>query len=195
MQRDYTVLVDTREQTPLQIPAHMPILDPNKCPSNRVSLTIKLSTQSHKLDTGDYALLGYEKICLVERKGSIQEITKNCLNATDRKRFIASLDRLRKACLYPYVMLEGSLVEMTSDKRVPDWWNAFDSLQRLLFERNIGLILLPNNGTVQRRLVGEWVARLLVNAALSPILPATPSEEPPCHTSNSLQQIDPTSLR
>lgn len=182
MQQSYTIYIDTREQTPLQFPAHLPILNPNKLPTDRVSTTIHLSTVSSKLATGDYALRGFEEICLIERKGSIREIAKNCLDPTDRKRFIKALDRLQSACMHPYLMLEGSLLDMSQDRNVPDWWNAVDSLQRLLFERKIGLILLPNTGLAQRKLVGEWVARLLVNASLCPILPATPPEEPACPT-------------
>jgi len=182
VQKDVTIYVDTREQTPLQFPAYLPILDPNKPAPDRKSTTIKVSTISTKLETGDYALRGYESQCLIERKGSIREVAKNCLDATDRKRFIKALDRLKSACLHPYLMLEGSLLDMTQDRNVPDWWNAIDALHRLLFERNIGLLLLPNTGLAQRKLVGEWVARLLVNASLCPILPATPTEEPACPT-------------
>lgn len=195
MQREYTILIDTREQTPLSFPTHLPLLDPNRPPSSRISLTIRVGGRSQKLDAGDYALAGYEKVCLVERKGSIRELAKNCLTA-DRTRFVAALDRLRASCLYPYLLVEGSLAEMAQDGSVPDWWTAFDSLQRLLLERNIGLLLMPNKGTIQRRLIGECVARLLVNATLCPILPANPIEEPSeCPTtSSSLPQTDPSSL-
>lgn len=185
MQQSYTILVDTREQTPLQFPAHLPILNPNKLATDRVSTTVHLNVVSSKLETGDYALQGFGELCLIERKGGIREVAKNCLDPTDRKRFIKCLDRLKSSCLHPYLMLEGSLLDMTHDRHVPDWWNAVDALHRLLLERNIGLILLPNTGLAQRKLVGEWVARLLVNAALCPILPATPTEEPACPTTSA----------
>jgi hypothetical protein len=183
--REYTIITDTREQTPLPFPSHLPLLDPNRTAQARTSLTVKLGGRTQKLDAGDYALEGYERICLVERKGSIRELAKNCLTA-DRTRFIAALDRLRAACLHPYVLVEGTLTDMAQDPSIPDWWTALDSLQRLLLERNIGLILLPNKGAIQRRMIGEWVARLLVNSTLCPILPAITPEEPSCPTMSSL---------
>lgn len=192
MRREYTILTDTREQTPLSFPSHLPLLDPNRQPQSRTSLTVKLGGRTQKLDAGDYALEGYERVCLVERKGSIRELAKNCLTA-DRTRFIAALDRLRAACLHPYVLVEGTLTDMAQDPNVPDWWTALDSLQRLLLERNIGLIFLPNKGAIQRRMIGEWVARLLVNSSLSPILPAITPEEPQCPTTSHLSpSADPS---
>lgn len=192
MHREYTIITDTREQTPLPFPSHLPLLDPSRPPSSRTSLTVKLGGRTQKLDAGDYALAGYEEICLIERKGSLRELAKNCLTP-DRTRFVAALDRLRASCLRPYLLVEGSLADMSQDPGIPDWWVALDSLQRLLIERNISMILLPNKGTIQRRMIGEWVARVLVNNAISPILPANPPEEPACPTTSSLSPpTDPT---
>jgi len=42
-----------------------------------------------------------------------------------------------------------------------------DSFQRILYEKDVPLILLPAATMSARKAVGEWVARLLINGALT----------------------------
>lgn len=184
MKNELTILVDSREKKPLPFPEHLPSLRSDLPALSRSSRTFRLKLEKTTLVTGDYALKGYEAACLIERKGSLAEVAGNCLTADGRRKFTAAMDRLKEACFYPYLLLEGNLLEtMTPSKDLPDPWNAVDALHRILLERNIGLILLPNPTMNARRAVAEWAVRLLVNSALCPILPAiTPSEEPPCPT-------------
>lgn len=60
-----------------------------------------------KLQTGDYSLLGYERIITIERKGSVSEFANNLIQA----RFYRELDRLEEI-KYPYIILEFSLRDL-----------------------------------------------------------------------------------
>jgi len=183
VQNELTILVDSREKKPLPFPEHLPSLRSDVPALSRSSRTFRLKTEKRTLVTGDYALKGYEVACLIERKGSLAEVAGNCLTADGRRKFTAAMDRLKDACFYPYLLLEGNLLDtLNPTKDLPDPWNAIDSLHRILLERKVGLILLPNTSMSARRAVAEWAARLLVNAALCPILPAITPEEPSCPT-------------
>lgn len=67
-------------------------------------------TVEKKLDHGDYAIEGYEKVAVVERKGSASELLKNLLT-DDKKRFHRELEELSK---YPYawIVCEFNLSDM-----------------------------------------------------------------------------------
>jgi len=184
MNNELTILVDSREKKPLPFPEHLPSLRSDLPALSRSSRTHRIKTEKVTLVTGDYALKGYEVACLIERKGSLAEVAGNCLTADGRRKFTAAMDRLKEACFYPYLLLEGNLLDtMNPTKDLPDPWNAIDALHRILLERNIGLILLPNTSMSARRAVAEWAVRLLVNAALCPILPnverTLPDANPP----------------
>lgn len=58
-------------------------------------------TISKKLDTGDYALEGFEHICVIDRKHSSSELAQNVLQA----RFKAELVRMKEIVL-PYIVCE-----------------------------------------------------------------------------------------
>lgn len=120
------------------------------------------------MKTGDYALLDHEKCCLVERKGSLREVAGNCLTKDGIRRFTSQIDRLKEEAEKPILLLEGSPIDLQRPtKYVPEPGLALDSFQRILFERQVPLVLLPSSTTTARRAVGEWVARLLINGALT----------------------------
>ena len=124
--------------------------------------------QEHKLETGDYCLLGYEKTTLIERKGSLREVAGNCLTKDGIRRFTSQVDRLKEAAKYPYLLLEGTPVELQRPTiHVEKPGLALDSFQRILLERNVPFLLLPALTTTSRRALGEWAARLLINGALT----------------------------
>jgi hypothetical protein len=119
-----------------------------------------------RLRTGDYALEGYEGVCLIERKFDMREISKN-LMTKDRKRFLGTLDRLRDECTHPILMLEGSPITVQRETTYTDHpFVVVDSLQRECRIRGIELMLIPGYTPVMRRAAGEWVVRTLINAAL-----------------------------
>jgi len=113
-------------------------------------------------------LLGHEKVALVERKGSLREVAGYCLTKDGCRRFKSQVDRLKEESSLPYLMLEGTPMDMLrASKYVPSPGLAMDSFQRILYEKDVPLILLPAATMSARKAVGEWVARLLINGALT----------------------------
>lgn len=162
MQRDFTLIVDTREKKPLLFPANLRVLNPDTKKAN----LIRLHTKKEKLDTGDYLLKGFEESTMIERKGSLREVASNCLSG-DRARFENCLIRMTEACKDPVLLLEGTPLELSrKSKEVPEPGAAIDALMRLLSTYSIGLLLLPTASSSQRRATGEWAARLLINGAI-----------------------------
>lgn len=94
-----TVLVDDREKYPVQFPANF------RWHNASHAYLIKVHTKRVRLPTGDYALKGYEKYVLVERKGSMRELHNN-LCTKDVVRFTACLHRMRKECARPILYVD-----------------------------------------------------------------------------------------
>lgn len=87
MSDKFTVIRDTREK-----PAHGWSFDPDSyCAGTLVS----------KLDTGDYSVQGLEDIVAIERKETIQEFARNCVE----KRWGDCMRRL-KDIEHAYILLE-----------------------------------------------------------------------------------------
>ena len=168
MDRDYTLIIDTREKQPLIFPANLRVLSGASSPHLARTNLVRLHSKKEKLDTGDYLLRGYETVTMNERKGSLREVATNCLNKNDRKRFIACLERMKDACSEPILLLEGTPLEtLRKSKHVPEPGAAVDALMRLLTEYEINLLLLPTSSSAQRLATGEWAARLLINGAIN----------------------------
>ena len=167
MKREWTIIQDTREKKPLKFPANLKVLDDNFPPFKQKMVTVRIHTVVEKLDAGDYLLQGHEGQTIIERKGSLREIAKNCLNEKDRVRFIKALVKLKDACEHPILMLEGTPLEMERPcPNVPYPACATDALMRLMKEYKIEFILLPGTTYSHRRACANWVARMLINGAI-----------------------------
>ena len=162
IQRRYSILVDTREKKPLRFPSFMPML---RSPLVGDTTTVQIHTIKQKLDTADYVLQGFEHLTGIERKGSIREVANNCLTF-DRDRLRRCLDRMRKEFRYPILLLEGTVKTLLSDRRVHKPYRALDALHRLLAEYRIPLLMLPSASHSNRQIMGETVARILINNAI-----------------------------
>lgn len=174
MRQDWTVLVDTRERRPLPFPETIALLDDTKPPHWKRMVTARLRRKPLRLETGDYALEGYEKRCLVETKRGARELVGNCLTR-DRDRFVSCLDRLSSACDIPILVVEGTLHHLYQEE---DGEAALDSLTRLCCERRILLSFCPADTQVARIGLASWIARTLVSAAVQPAAPLQPPKEP-----------------
>ena len=149
-------------------PETMACLDDSVSVTRRKDVTVRIHSVDHKMDTGDYALQGYEDVVLIERKGSLREIAGYCLTKDGRRRFINQVDRLKEQAKKPYLLLEGTPQDLKKPTvYVPKPHLALDAFQRILLERDVPLLLLPSTTQAARRGMGEWVARLLINGALS----------------------------
>lgn len=160
MKREYTILVDEREKKPFTFPEYIVCLDPNKDPCHQSGITVRLRTQKRTMKTGDYALDGGAAV--VERKGSLDEITQNLLTPDGRRRFAECCRRLRDETARPLLLLEGLVGTPIIKPGKPHPGLAIDSLMRILQEYAIGLIVLPTSTAGQRRAAGEWAARWLI---------------------------------
>jgi ERCC4-type nuclease len=83
----FTIIVDTREQTPWEFGFH--------------------NTAKRKLDTGDYSMEGFESLFTIERKRSVSEIANNL----SESRFKDVLDRLSKIP-HSFMIMEFSVDEV-----------------------------------------------------------------------------------
>jgi hypothetical protein len=178
LKRSWTILQDDREKTPLLFPANMVMLDDAHIPCDRRSCTISLTVTKKRLPTGDYALEGFESKVLIERKKDLPELFANLLTPTGRERFVKACDRLRSECTHPILILEGTvghLVRMAKPRLDVDPWLVVDALHRICLERRIQILYLPAATPDQRRSVGEEVARLLINGAITHAEPPSPN--------------------
>lgn len=146
-------------------------------PYRGTTQTVSIQTRRSRLDAGDYALDGHPA-ALIERKASIEEATQNCLTH-DRPRFVAALKRLRDACTHPYLVLEGTPLDLLSPSaRTPKPFMGLDALLRLCLEYRVTPMILPSSSISARRAIGETITRLLINASLLPrsssTMPASP---------------------
>ena len=160
MKKEYTILVDEREKKPLTFPEYIVCLNPGKDPCHQTGTTVRLITQKRTMKTGDYKIDGHP--ALLERKGSISEISQNLLTHEGRRRFTECCRRLRDESPCPAVMLEGLVImpEVIAGKPHPGL--AIDALLRILNEYRIQLLVLPTSTAGQRRAAGEWTARWLI---------------------------------
>jgi len=81
---DFTIIIDTREQTPWEFEHY--------------------TTANHKLDTGDYSIQGLEHLFTIERKKSVSEIANNITEP----RFKDVLQRLQQF-QHKFILLEFTL--------------------------------------------------------------------------------------
>ena len=176
MIKSWTIFQDDREKTPLIFPADIVMLDDTHLPCARKTCTVSLTVVKKRLQTGDYALKDFESRVLVERKKHLLELASNLLTPSGRERFVSACDRLRLECSHPILILEGSVAHLVRTARSQldyDPWLVVDALHRICLERRIQILYLPAATPEQRKSVGEEVARLLINGAI------TNAEHPP----------------
>jgi ERCC4-type nuclease len=170
VKRAFTIYQDDREKTPLLFPAHLVMLDTAYPPTEKRTATVALTVVKKRLTTGDYALDGFESKTLIERKKDLPELYNNLLTPAGRERFVKACSRLRSSCANPILLLEGTvghLVRTAKARLEVDPWLVVDALQRICLENHIQILYLPAATPVQRRAVGEEVARLLINGAIT----------------------------
>lgn len=175
MKRAYTILIDEREKHPLSFPDHLVVWDSSSPALAPRPTTIRLTTRTTRLPTGDYLLEGFERAAIAERKGSLQELHANLCTPQGRRKFTAELVRLRNECEKPLVLLEGDPLSL-STARLPPIAPPLvrDILLHTLDEYNVPLMLLPTSSVSARRVAAEWLAALLIRGSCT-----CPSPQPP----------------
>lgn len=163
-----TVQVDSREQYPLLFPANLK-LDPQMARPGRRKI-VSVSTEKIKLPTADYRLKEFPHHCLIERKGSAEELAKNIYDYQDSKRQARSFARMASEAAWPYLLLEltpNSLLSMRASDLVPDPEDLLRKLTAVCFKYNFSVIWSTRPRTVpSRRVLGTAMLHLMASAAL-----------------------------
>lgn len=161
--RNITVLIDTREKFPLLFPK---TLDWHRGGRGRPH-TFLVKTKTVRLPAGDYALLGYDE-ALIERKGSLRELSNNIFSL-DARRSRAAFQKLIEATENPYLLLDLTLGEMmTATEHVQDAKIIVDALLDLTQELGLKLLIVGGcRAAGARRMLGEFVIRLLLSHAMA----------------------------
>lgn len=168
--RKITVLVDSREKRPLLFPKTIAYY-PDRTMTGVVR--IQLEKKVRTLAAADYLLERWPTVSGIERKANTRELTQN-LFSQDYARFSRSLDKLVAAVKHPYLLLEGSLSDLSRHNPYagePDL--VFDSLARITAERGIQLLLIGRCGGVRARtFAGAYIVRLMLAHAMQAMRPS-----------------------
>lgn len=162
-----TVQVDKQEK--------IPVLFPSVCwyhptRQDKTPRCIRLKVEVVKLDAGDYRLANYPECCIIERKGSLRELSGN-LHTADYGRFRRALERLRASCSHPYLLIDESFSAMVTASRDPTECRApeqvMDALNRELIRMRIPLLWIGGvRSTRTRTRMGDYLVRLMLAHAL-----------------------------
>lgn len=172
---DYTIVVDAREKKPLPLPSRLLMLSPSALPETRQSTWVGVKQTRREIPAADYCLDGEPGVCyslggsvIVERKAALDEIATNCLDSYRRQRFVRCLEAMRRSHARPFLIFEGGLSRMykaSSSNPHPEL--AIDALQRLCFAHGVHLLAISGDSLACRRHLGDYVARMLINGALT----------------------------
>lgn len=176
MAKTITVEVDSREQNPLLFPDHV-----MWCPQPYKPTVVRIKTAKVTLPFGDYRIASHPDCCVVERKGSFDELCTNLLSA-DRARFNNAFQRLLDGCRYPTLLVEDNpsrhwvpkgTGKMTDSDLFCSLWGLVLGTPRLtpLF---VGRVLSP----ATRRNLGGQMVRLMLAATLLPTTPTATLPQP-----------------
>lgn len=174
--RKITVYVDDREKDPVLFPVNITWY-PSR--NGKDVCQVQVVTERKRLRTGDYFLKHFRSTCIVEKKGSLDEVKDNVLGA-GTKRFHAQLDRLRTATRYPYLLLTESFSKMTSPTRwCKDPMRAIGHLLTECTRRNIHLLWIGGAHAPRARVrLGEALIRIMLTHALVEPWAIAPSDFP-----------------
>jgi ERCC4-type nuclease len=163
---EITVLVDTREQIPILFPDSLQIPHP-EIPYKQITVFVK--QRKIKLDCGDYALQGYQNVCVIERKASQMELWKNLFNPRDKARQAKSFRKLKSSCEFPYILIETSPAELLSNNpkiKCPELVCA--RLGMAIAKYGLHAIFVPwrSRSSDVRRKLGTLALHLMLGAVL-----------------------------
>lgn len=154
---DLVILVDKREKNPLVFPSTMLVS------TGWTRHLFKVITKPQTLKTGDYAVEGFEDICLVERKGSMEELQSNFFGQRDSWRFRRCLERLRDSTKHPVLLFDialASAFRATEFSKNPS--DVLDAALRACIRYNVTpLWLTPPVAAAWASRTGEFVARMM----------------------------------
>jgi hypothetical protein len=177
-----TIQIDDREKYPLLFPDYITIDHPYQLGGQT---KIRITTQPHRLNAGDYRLLEYPDCCIVERKGSQSEVIKNLFNPSDSVRQGKALLKLVKACTHPVLLLEVSPSKLLSPSGFMVGWEPdvlIHRITKIIANYNLQVLWLPQPASPSaRRHLGTTILHLMLTYALIPYdAHSFPQDEPLC---------------
>jgi len=104
--KSLTILVDTRERTPLLFPSNVLIHFDGGRKQKHVLHAVSIKTESATLSAGDYQLSQPENFFVIERKAGLRELSDNLLSS-DCARQYRAFSRL-KDFQHRYLLIEES---------------------------------------------------------------------------------------
>lgn len=156
---EVTVLIDSRERRPLLFPSWITFHGDRTLDAHQIQVKTEVVT----MPAGDYALKGYEDVCLIETKRSLRELHNNvCTN--EWPRVGKALKRLSEACDYPYIVWEITPSQLFwKSKHVPDPELVLDRWHQVIVHFNLRLMLAGiGSNPGPRRKLGEQLVRLMI---------------------------------
>lgn len=179
--RSVRIVIDSREKKPLEFADHLGMLNPDCLPEQKSTSAFRILKEKRTLEAADYVLADEHGVLytlensssagVIETKRSMHEVAQNLFDSHRRRNFIACLSRMRERFSHPLLLLEGGFDHLDEDDQYIAPGLVIDGLQRICMQNRIQLAILPTSTPRQRRLCGEYVARWLINAMLSPTPP------------------------
>ena len=153
-----TVVQDSREHKgyELPFPDHIKV----HFRRSKQPITIKINVQVDTMPAGDYTLLGFDHIVLVETKRSAREVSDNLLT-TDFRRASRAFDRLSSSTRCPVLALEFSQADFA--KLGVDATPCMDALAWATARYGLSLWFAgPRSAALARRRTAECLLRLMI---------------------------------
>lgn len=158
-----TVVIDTREKTPLIFPANFSWT----LGRGHKRYLVGVTTRHQKLETGDYLLAEWPSECVVERKSGAQELFKN-LCTKDYARHSRAFRRLSYSCPHPILLVESDPVSFHQFAIREDAPYLLDYLHHDVRRWNIDLMWGGRHfSPARRRLLGEILLRRILSVVSS----------------------------
>jgi len=153
-----TVQVDDREKKPFLFPATLRVW------TGKSSRLVRVTVEKVRFDVGDYRLKEAPGLCVIERKGTAEELYRNLMDPKDSPRQARAFSRLARGSRFPYLLVEtaaSALLSMTD--RTPEPERFLQRLSSATSRFGLHLILLPQTRTsASLRVAGTFALHLMV---------------------------------
>lgn len=156
--KSLTVVQDSREHKgyELPFPDHIKV----HFRRSKKPITIKINTQVDTMPAGDYTLLGFDHIVLVETKRSAREVRDNLLTA-DFRRASNAFQKLSSSTHCPVLALEFSQADF--GKLGDDSAPCMDALAWATARYGLSIWFAgPRSAALARRRTAECLLRLMI---------------------------------
>jgi hypothetical protein len=173
--RSVTVEIDTREKRPLLFPETVTVWWTGK------PTLITVATARVKLDAGDYRLREWPNACVIERKGSIEELSRNLLDPKDSPRQGRSFGRLAASSRFPYLLIHAAPSSlMLSTTGCPHPELLVQRLTECLGRFGLNLLVIGQTSTsAALRVTGTMMLHLMLGHGGWSTLQGTPTVPDP----------------